>query len=243
MCINASDNALRQREGDGGVLFLLARGVLTFPSLNVSFLNRVGIHQMATRSMEDALRCFDAVLTLRPTNVIALLGKVWLAHNPNATVKPKGLHFFEQARILYARRQHPQALKLFQDVLRYNPECKPDPRIGIGLCFWALDQKARAKAAWQRSLEVVWMHPRLPLRGLTFEPDQNPNNSSTQLLLGLEAINTSKNEKLPEDERRSTFVSGTKLIELAFKANQKNSAAANALCELFLRKGNHARVC
>ena len=60
-----------------------------------------------------------------------------------------------QARILYARRQHPQALKLFQDVLRYNPECKPDPRIGIGLCFWALDQKPRAKAAWQRCLEVV----------------------------------------------------------------------------------------
>ena len=60
-----------------------------------------------------------------------------------------------QARILYARRQHAQALKLFQDVLRYNPECKPDPRIGIGLCFWALDQKSRAKAAWQRSLEVV----------------------------------------------------------------------------------------
>jgi RNA polymerase-associated protein CTR9 len=71
---------------------------------------------------------------------------------------------------------------------------------------------------------------------------QNPNNSSAQLLLGLEAINTSKNENLPEDERRSAFMSGTKLIELAFKANQKNSAAANALCELFLRKGNHARV-
>ncbi|KAF9647341.1 RNA polymerase II-associated protein [Thelephora ganbajun] len=187
MCINASDNALRQSEGDGGVLFLLARG----------------IHQMATRSMEDALRCFDAVLSTHPTNVIALLGK---------------------ARILYARRQHAQALKLFQDVLRYNPECKPDPRIGIGLCFWALDQRPRAKAAWQRSLEV------------------NPNNSSAQLLLGLEAINTSKNEKLPEDERRSAFVSGTKLIELAFKANQRNSAAANALCELFLRKGNYARA-
>jgi RNA polymerase-associated protein CTR9 len=70
-------------------------------------------------------------------------------------VKLGSLRLLQQARILYARRQHAQALKLFQDVLRYNPECKPDPRIGIGLCFWALDQKARAKAAWQRSLEVV----------------------------------------------------------------------------------------
>jgi len=69
--------------------------------------------------------------------------------------KHRSLRSLEQARILYARRQYPQALKLFQDVLRYNPECKPDPRIGIGLCCWALDQKSRAKAAWQRSLEVV----------------------------------------------------------------------------------------
>jgi hypothetical protein len=30
MCINASDNALRQNEGDGGVLFLLARGISVF---------------------------------------------------------------------------------------------------------------------------------------------------------------------------------------------------------------------
>jgi len=159
-------------------------------------------------------------------------------------VEHRNLNSLEQARILYARRQHAQALKIFQEVLRYNPECKPDPRVGIGLCFWALDQKARAKAAWQRSLEVVRVYPRACLGAVSpFESVQNPSNSSAQLLLGLEAINTSKNERLPEDERRSAFVSGTKLIELAFKANQKNSAAANALCELFLRKGNHARVC
>lgn len=60
-----------------------------------------------------------------------------------------------QARILYARRNYKESLRLFQDVLRYNPACIPDPRIGIGLCFWAMEQKAKAKAAWQRSLEVV----------------------------------------------------------------------------------------
>ena len=76
MCINASDNALRQSEGDGGVLFLLARGILAFILLSTWLLNYVGIHQLATRSMDDALRCFDAVLSTHPTNVIALLGKV-----------------------------------------------------------------------------------------------------------------------------------------------------------------------
>jgi len=76
MRINASDKALRQSEGDGGVLFLLARGISASTSSSIPFLNFVGIHQMATRSMEDALRCFDAVLSTHPTNVIALLGKV-----------------------------------------------------------------------------------------------------------------------------------------------------------------------
>lgn len=118
-------------------------------------LTVVGIHQLATRSMEDALRCFDAVLATHSTNVIALLGKVCAIISDTTARQTYNTRLLEQARILYARRQYPQALKIFQDVLRYNPECKPDPRIGIGLCFWALDQRPRAKAAWQRSLEVV----------------------------------------------------------------------------------------
>ena len=56
---------------------------------------------------------------------------------------------------MYALRNYKEALRLFQLVLRYNPQCIPDPRIGIGLCLWAMDYKAKAKAAWERSLEVV----------------------------------------------------------------------------------------
>lgn len=56
---------------------------------------------------------------------------------------------------MYARKNFKESLRIFQDVLRYNPSCIPDPRIGIGLCYWAMDQKSKAKAAWQRSLEVV----------------------------------------------------------------------------------------
>ncbi|KIP06107.1 hypothetical protein PHLGIDRAFT_107356 [Phlebiopsis gigantea 11061_1 CR5-6] len=168
----------------------------------VTFLTR-GILQLSTREMDDALRSFENVLASKPTNILALIGK---------------------ARILYAKRQFPQALRIFQDVLRYNPSCIPDPRIGIGLCFWALDHKAKAKAAWERSVEV------------------NPSEWPAQLLLGLEAINSSKNENQSEEERRKEFLFGTRLIEKAFNANQKNSAAANALCELFLRKGQHKRA-
>ncbi|EIW83541.1 RNA polymerase II-associated protein [Coniophora puteana RWD-64-598 SS2] len=165
----------------------------------LSFLTR-GIHQFATRSMEDALRSFEGVLAEKPTNLVALMGK---------------------ARLLYARRQYPQALKLFQQILQLNPRCLPDPRIGIGLCLWAMDHKAKARSAWLRSAEV------------------NPTQWSTQLLLGLEAINASKNESRPEEERANSFRVGTKHIERAFKTNNKSAAAANVLCELFVRKGNY----
>ncbi|KAF8629881.1 hypothetical protein AX15_003240 [Amanita polypyramis BW_CC] len=168
----------------------------------LSFLTR-GIQQLATRSMDDALRSFDAVLAEKPTNVVALLGK---------------------ARIVYAQRNYKEALRLFQDVLRYNPSCIPDPRVGIGLCFWAMDQKAKAKAAWQRSLEV------------------NPGEWPALLLLGLESINSSKSEQLTEAERTHAYVTGTKMVEKAFNTNKKSAAAANALCELFLRKGDYKRA-
>ncbi|KAF8070705.1 RNA polymerase II-associated protein [Lyophyllum atratum] len=168
----------------------------------LSFLTR-GIQQLATRSMDDALRSFDGVLIEKPTNLVALLGK---------------------ARILYARRNFRDALKIFQDVLRYNPHCIPDPRIGIGLCFWALDHKPKALAAWQRSLEV------------------NPSEWPAQLLLGLDAINSSKNDNQTETDRTNLFLQGTKLIGEAFNANQRSAAAANALCEVFLRKGNYTRA-
>jgi RNA polymerase-associated protein CTR9 len=36
------------------------------------------IHQLASRSMEDGLRSFEAVLKEKPTNLIALLGKARL---------------------------------------------------------------------------------------------------------------------------------------------------------------------
>lgn len=56
---------------------------------------------------------------------------------------------------MYTQRQYREALRLFQMVLQLRPDCKPDPRVGIGLCFWALEDKERARMAWERSVEVV----------------------------------------------------------------------------------------
>ena len=44
---------------------------------------------------------------------------------------------------------------------------------------------------------------------------------------------------MPEAVRRQEFLIGTRLIEKAFNANQRNSAAANALCSYFRRRGDN----
>ncbi|KAJ7467095.1 RNA polymerase II-associated protein [Mycena latifolia] len=180
----------------------LNKGAGTGSDDHLAFLTR-GIHQLATRAMTDAMASFNGVLERKPTNLIALIGK---------------------GRILYAQRNFLESLKTFRRVLELNPRCLPDPRIGIGLCLWALGHKEKAKAAWQRSLDV------------------NPTEWPAQLLLGLEAINASKNEASSEAERTRSYTMGTRMVERAFKANQKSAAAANALCELFLRKGTHDRA-
>ena len=93
-----------------------------------------GILQLATANLEDAWKSFNLVLQSKPTNIVALLGK---------------------ARVSYARKQYTPALRLFQQVLQLKPDAQPDPRIGIGLCYWAMEQKQRARSCWERSLEVV----------------------------------------------------------------------------------------
>lgn len=60
-----------------------------------------------------------------------------------------------KARIMYARKNYRESLQLYQRILRLGPHTQPDPRIGIGLCFWQLGEKAKAKKAWERSLELV----------------------------------------------------------------------------------------
>jgi RNA polymerase-associated protein CTR9 len=71
---------------------------------------------------------------------------------------------------------------------------------------------------------------------------QNPTDWSTHVILGLDDINRSRDAKRPDEERAASYTSGTKHIEKAFRANNKNAAAANALSEFFLRKGDTNNV-
>lgn len=59
-------------------LAFLTRGMDSPCTVQACGLSPAGIQQLATRSMDDAMRSFEGVLVEKPTNVVALLGKVRL---------------------------------------------------------------------------------------------------------------------------------------------------------------------
>ncbi|CDZ96575.1 TPR-containing nuclear phosphoprotein that regulates K() uptake [Phaffia rhodozyma] len=152
----------------------------------VGFLS-VGIMQLARGEADGALKHFDSISQREPNNVFALLGK---------------------ARVAYTQRDPQQALVLFQKVLSLNPDCKPDPRIGIGLCYWVLNSREKAKAAWTRSLEL------------------DPNSWAAELLLGLERLNVVKNVHTRREDRDQPLIEGLRSVAAAFRASDQTSAAA-----------------
>lgn len=60
-----------------------------------------------------------------------------------------------KARVLFHRKYYRPALKIYQQILSIAPNFLPDPRIGIGCCFWNLSEPVIAKKAWERSIAVV----------------------------------------------------------------------------------------
>ncbi|ODV97302.1 hypothetical protein PACTADRAFT_49035 [Pachysolen tannophilus NRRL Y-2460] len=103
--------------------------------IGISTVNLIarGILNLKNNNIEVAYENFDRILKKQPNNCYALLGK---------------------ANVLFHRKNYSHALKLYQHVLTLNPLMKPDPRLGIGLCFWSLNNKNLAAKAWQNSLKV-----------------------------------------------------------------------------------------
>ncbi|CCD26148.2 Ctr9p NDAI_0G03710 [Naumovozyma dairenensis CBS 421] len=67
---------------------------------------------------------------------------------------PNCMFLLLRAKLLFRKKNFMASLKLFQELLVNNPVLKPDPRIGIGACFWQLKDYKMAINAWERSLEL-----------------------------------------------------------------------------------------
>lgn len=153
---------------------------------------------------EVALQAYDRLLKADSSNCFALLGK---------------------AQITLAKAQnYAAALKLFQQVLVLNPLMKPDPRIGVGLCFWLLKDKKMALNAWNRVLEL------------------DPNNAKAQLLLNLASFDlvftNSLSDKLFVENYTKSL---TQLTEYQAR-HPRDSVALLALSSYYFSRGDYALV-
>ncbi|TIB72226.1 Sec63-domain-containing protein [Wallemia mellicola] len=153
--------------------------------------------QLAQGNLDAALSTFNSILKGYSRNVFALMGK---------------------ARVLHVKRHYAEALRVYQEVLRISPNLMPDPRIGIGLCFWQLNCPKEAQAAWKRSSHL------------------NPTLYAPQLLLGLLNINEAKKPNEPDHYRMKSYSKGIQYVHTAYKLNEYNSNAANVLAYYFLGK-------
>ncbi|WVO21784.1 uncharacterized protein IAS62_003097 [Cryptococcus decagattii] len=151
------------------------------------------IHYLATGQPGLAHPLVERLLQRQPNNLVALTA---------------------QARLQFARRSHLQALQTYQKLLALAPEMSPDPRIGLGLCFWQLGDRAKARTAWERALE------------------REPGSWVCLLLLGLASLNDARQPSVPRTERLKLETEGVGFVQKAFKLNNKSSASALALASV-----------
>ncbi|GAA5974558.1 hypothetical protein JCM5350_001189 [Sporobolomyces pararoseus] len=150
---------------------------------------------------DQANQLFNQILEEEPFNLMALTGR---------------------ARILFSKLSFRPALKLYQQILQIEPTFLPDPRIGIGLCFYFLNDREKAKKSWERSIVV------------------NPSTSnSAQTLLGLLHLNNSRNPSLPGGTKTRTeaYETGLKLLRQVFSRDNTVSSCMGPLGNHYLLQG------
>lgn len=111
-----------------------------------------------------------------------------------------------KARVLYQKKNYKGALELYQSVLSGRPNMKPDPRIGIGLCFWKLNDKETALLSWERALEL------------------DPKNQSVNTLIALYFMDKALSD-VDSPEFGENYAAAMKYAQEAYKTNSNYSAA------------------
>jgi RNA polymerase-associated protein CTR9 len=161
-----------------GVLLLL-RASLQAPAKTAGAAGseKMELLKTAVKAFDDALRVSQG------KNMLSLMGK---------------------ARALYSMAKYPEALALYQEVLQKMPDMvDPDPRIGIGCCFWQLGFKDDAKMAWERSLQL------------------NPDSKVANILLGQFYLDASGHVAVNSDEFLSLYKKAmTEYTQKSFKLDK-----------------------
>lgn len=179
-----------------GVLLLL-RASLQAPSKAAGSIGseKQELLKTAIKSFDDALRVSQG------KNMLALMGK---------------------ARAFFSMQKYPDALTIYQDVLQKKPDLvDPDPRIGIGCCYWQLGFKKDAKLAWDRALEI------------------SPESKMANILLGLFYLDASGHVPANSDEFVRLYKRAmTEYTQKSFKLDKDIPLTCNTFASYFLSRKN-----
>ncbi|KAF5722471.1 tetratricopeptide repeat 1 [Fusarium mundagurra] len=180
----------------------LARGVLLLlrASLQAPSKTTGGIGSEKHELLKTAVKSFDDALRVsQGKNMLALMGK---------------------ARALFSMHKYPESLTIYQDVLQKMPDLvDPDPRIGIGCCFWQLGFKDDAKMAWERCIEI------------------NPDSKVANILLGLYYLDASGHVPVNSDEFLKLYKKAmTEYTQKSFKLDKNLPLTCSTFAGYFLSR-------
>lgn len=180
----------------------LARGVLLLlrASLQAPSKTAGGIGSEKNELLKTAVKSFDDALRVsQGKNMLALMGK---------------------ARAHFSMHKYPDALAIYQDVLQKMPDLvDPDPRIGIGCCFWQLGFKEDAKVAWERSLEI------------------SPESKTANILLGLFYLDASGHVPVDSDDFLKLYRRAmTEYTQKSFKLDKDVPITCSTFAGYFLSR-------
>ncbi len=186
-----------------GVLQLM-RASLQAPSGSAAAPGSIDHEKM--EYLRASVKSFDdAIRVSQRRNMLAVMGK---------------------ARALFSLGRYGEALEGYQEALHRMPDLvDPDPRIGIGCCFWQLNYKEDAKGAWERALEV------------------NPDSKIANILLGLFYLDSSSH--VPTNGPEFVQLYKRAMIDYAqtaFKADRNLPLTCATFANYFLSRKNYENV-
>lgn len=145
--------------------------------------------------VDQAAAQFNIVLQHDSSNVPATLGQACIAFN---------------------NKKYQQAFSLYKKALQTDYAwCPADVRLGLGHCYYKLGKTEKAKAAFERALQL--------------------DNKCVGALIGLAVIEL--NKKTPENIRR-----GVQMLSRAYQCDQTDPMALNHLANHFFFKKDYNKV-
>ncbi|KAG0652082.1 Tetratricopeptide repeat 1 [Hyphodiscus hymeniophilus] len=188
----------------------LARGVLQLLKASLQppakSSNPGAIDAEKAEILRASLKSFeDAIRVSQGRNMMAVLGK---------------------SRALFSLGKHADALEGYQEALHKMPDLiDPDPRIGIGCCFWQLGYKEDAKTAWERALEI------------------NPDSKIANILLGLFYLDASAHVPTNGPEFIQLYKKAmTEYTQKAFKVDKDLPLTCATFANYFLSRKSFPNV-